>query len=448
MLKYDKLTRIWIKIMTVSSKDLLNDLQARGLIAQMTAEDELKKHLDGGSRTLYCGFDPTADSLHLGHLVPLLVLKRFQDAGHNPIALVGGATGLIGDPSFKAAERQLNTSDVVASWAEKIRGQVSQFVKFDNVPNPARVVNNLDWAGEMSVLDFLRDIGKHFSVNAMINKESVQQRLNREGAGISFTEFSYALLQGMDFAELNRAYDCTLQIGGSDQWGNIVGGIDLSRRQNQSQTFGLTVPLVTKSDGTKFGKTESGAVWLDSSKTSQYAFYQFWMNTADADVYKFLKFFTFLDLAEIDAIEKADKESGGKPQAQAILAREATKLVHGEEGLQAAERITNALFSGEADQLSEQDLEQIQLDGLPSSSLAGIDLVETPLTSLMADAGLAASGKQVKDALQRDSVFVNGVAKGLNDNMSAADIFTTTNGYFGKYFLVKLGKKKHHLFVL
>ncbi|MGO2236873.1 tyrosine--tRNA ligase [Marinomonas sp. UCMA 3892] len=434
--------------MTVSSKDLLNDLQARGLIAQMTAEDELKKHLDGGSRTLYCGFDPTADSLHLGHLVPLLVLKRFQDAGHNPIALVGGATGLIGDPSFKAAERQLNTSDVVASWAEKIRGQVSQFVKFDNVPNPARVVNNLDWAGEMSVLDFLRDIGKHFSVNAMINKESVQQRLNREGAGISFTEFSYALLQGMDFAELNRAYDCTLQIGGSDQWGNIVGGIDLSRRQNQSQTFGLTVPLVTKSDGTKFGKTESGAVWLDSSKTSQYAFYQFWMNTADADVYKFLKFFTFLDLAEIDAIEKADKESGGKPQAQAILAREATKLVHGEEGLQAAERITNALFSGEADQLSEQDLEQIQLDGLPSSSLAGIDLVETPLTSLMADAGLAASGKQVKDALQRDSVFVNGMAKGLNDNMSAADIFTTTNGYFGKYFLVKLGKKKHHLFVL
>lgn len=448
MLKYDKLTRIWIKIMTVSSKDLLNDLQARGLIAQMTAEDELKKHLDGGSRTLYCGFDPTADSLHLGHLVPLLVLKRFQDAGHNPIALVGGATGLIGDPSFKAAERQLNTSDVVASWAEKIRGQVSQFVKFDDVSNPARVVNNLDWAGEMSVLDFLRDIGKHFSVNAMINKESVQQRLNREGAGISFTEFSYALLQGMDFAELNRAYDCTLQIGGSDQWGNIVGGIDLSRRQNQSQTFGLTVPLVTKSDGTKFGKTESGAVWLDSSKTSQYAFYQFWMNTADADVYKFLKFFTFLELAEIDAIENADKESGGKPQAQAILAREATKLVHGEEGLQAAERITNALFSGEADQLSEQDLEQIQLDGLPSSSLAGIDLVETPLTSLMADAGLAASGKQVKDALQRDSVFVNGVAKGLSDNMTAADIFTAANGYFGKYFLVKLGKKKHHLFVL
>jgi tyrosyl-tRNA synthetase len=434
--------------MTVSSKDLLNDLQARGLIAQMTAEDELRKHLDGESRTLYCGFDPTADSLHLGHLVPLLVLKRFQDAGHNPIALVGGATGLIGDPSFKAAERQLNTSDIVAGWAEKIRGQVSQFVKFDDVPNPARVVNNLDWAGEMNVLDFLRDIGKHFSVNAMINKESVQQRLNREGAGISFTEFSYALLQGMDFAELNRVYGCTLQIGGSDQWGNIVGGIDLSRRQNQSQTFGLTVPLVTKSDGTKFGKTESGAVWLDATKTSQYAFYQFWLNTADADVYKFLRFFTFLSLEDIAAIEKADQESAGKPQGQLILAREATRLVHGEEGLQAAERITHALFSGEADQLSERDLEQIQLDGLPSSSLLGINLSETPLTSLMADAGLAASGKQVKDALQRDSVFVNGVAKGLDDNMAAADIFTAANGYFGKYFLVKLGKKKHHLFVL
>ncbi|MEC9255204.1 MAG: tyrosine--tRNA ligase, partial [Pseudomonadota bacterium] len=209
---------------------LIADLKERGLLNQITAEDEFNEHLNGGSRVLYCGFDPTADSLHLGHLVPLLVLRRFQDAGHKPIALVGGATGLIGDPSFKAAERQLNTADIVAGWADKIRGQVSQFIAFDGVENPAVVVNNLDWAGEMNVLDFLRDVGKHFSVNAMINKESVQQRLNREGAGISFTEFSYALLQGMDFAELNRRYDCTLQIGGSDQWGNIVGGIDLSRR--------------------------------------------------------------------------------------------------------------------------------------------------------------------------------------------------------------------------
>ncbi len=438
----------WIVKMTISSNDLLTDLQVRGLISQMTAAEAFKSHLAGGSRTLYCGFDPTADSLHLGHLVPLLVLKRFQDAGHNPIVLVGGATGLIGDPSFKSVERQLNNPDIVVSWTEKICSQVSRFVKLDGVDNSARVVNNLDWVSEMNVLDFLRDIGKHFSVNAMINKESVQQRLNRERSGISFTEFSYALLQGMDFSELNHVYDCTIQIGGSDQWGNIVGGIDLSRRQNKSKTFGMTVPLVVKSDGTKFGKTESGVVWLDSSRTSQYAFYQFWMNTADADVYKFLKFFTFLSLEEINAIEKADRESNGKPQAQLILAREATKLVHGEEGLQAAKRITNALFNDEVDQLSEQDLEQIQLDGLPSSSLQGIDLASTPLTALLVDVGLATSGKQVKDVLQRNSVFVNNQVKNLENNMDTVIIFSKEMGYFGKYFLVKLGKKKYHLFVL
>tara|TARA_R110001632_G_scaffold232439_1_gene373250 strand:- start:82 stop:1386 length:1305 start_codon:yes stop_codon:yes gene_type:complete len=434
--------------MTVSSKDLLNDLQARGLIAQMTAEDELRRHLDGGSRTLYCGFDPTADSLHIGSLVPLLMLKRFQLAGHKPLALVGGATGLIGDPSFKAVERKLNGPEVVAEWVEKLRAQVSQFIDFNDEANSAEVVNNYDWTKDLSILDFLRDVGKHFSINAMIQKESVKQRINREGEGISFTEFTYMILQSYDFAELNRRHNCTLQIGGSDQWGNITGGTDLTRRQNGNQAFGLTMPLVTKSDGTKFGKTETGTIWLDSSKTSQYAFYQFWLNSADADAYKFLKYFTFLSVEEIDAIEKQDKEGGGKPQGQSILAREVTKLVHGDDGLQAAERITQALFSGDVDSLSEQDLAQIQQDGLPSSSLFGIDLSSVPLTSLMADSGLAASGKQVKDALQRNSVFVNGVAKGLDDNMSAADIFKSENGYYGKYFLVKLGKKKHHLFVL
>jgi tyrosyl-tRNA synthetase len=434
--------------MTVSSKDLLNDLQARGLIAQMTAEDELRRHLDGGSRTLYCGFDPTADSLHIGSLVPLLMLKRFQLAGHKPLALVGGATGLIGDPSFKAVERKLNGPEVVAEWVEKLRAQVSQFIDFNDEANSAEIVNNYDWTKDLSILDFLRDVGKHFSINAMIQKESVKQRINREGEGISFTEFTYMILQSYDFAELNRRHNCTLQIGGSDQWGNITGGTDLTRRQNGNQAFGLTMPLVTKSDGTKFGKTETGTIWLDSSKTSQYAFYQFWLNSADADAYKFLKYFTFLSVEEIDAIEKQDKEGGGKPQGQSILAREVTKLVHGNDGLQAAERITQALFSGDVDSLSEQDLAQIQQDGLPSSSLSGIDLSSVPLTSLMADSGLAASGKQVKDALQRNSVFVNGVAKGLDDNMSAADIFKSENGYYGKYFLVKLGKKKHHLFVL
>jgi tyrosyl-tRNA synthetase len=426
---------------------LIADLKERGLLNQITAEDEFNEHLNGGSRVLYCGFDPTADSLHLGHLVPLLVLRRFQDAGHKPIALVGGATGLIGDPSFKAAERQLNTADIVAGWADKIRGQVSQFIAFDGVENPAVVVNNLDWAGEMNVLDFLRDVGKHFSVNAMINKESVQQRLNREGAGISFTEFSYALLQGMDFAELNRRYDCTLQIGGSDQWGNIVGGIDLSRRQNGAQTFGLTVPLVTKSDGTKFGKTESGAVWLDPSKTSPYAFYQFWMNTADADVYKFLRYFTFLPVEKIAEIEAHDATIEGRKTAQPILAEEVTRMVHGQEALDSARRITEALFSGDLTQLSESELEQIKQDGLPSSGLDITGLGDKPLTAILSEAGMG-QGKQVKDALGRNAVIVNGQAYGMDDLMKGAEIFSADNAMYGRFFMVRMGKKKHHLFEL
>lgn len=426
---------------------LIADLKERGLLNQITAEDEFNEHLNGGSRVLYCGFDPTADSLHLGHLVPLLVLRRFQDAGHKPIALVGGATGLIGDPSFKAAERQLNTADIVAGWADKIRGQVSQFIAFDGVENPAVVVNNLDWAGEMNVLDFLRDVGKHFSVNAMINKESVQQRLNREGAGISFTEFSYALLQGMDFAELNRRYDCTLQIGGSDQWGNIVGGIDLSRRQNGAQTFGLTVPLVTKSDGTKFGKTESGAVWLDPSKTSPYAFYQFWMNTADADVYKFLRYFTFLPVEKIAEIEAHDSTIEGRKTAQPILAEEVTRMVHGQEALDSARRITEALFSGDLTQLSESELEQIKQDGLPSSGLDITGLGDKPLTAILSEAGMG-QGKQVKDALGRNAVIVNGQAYGMDDLMKGAEIFSAGNAMYGRFFMVRMGKKKHHLFEL
>lgn len=424
---------------------LIADLKERGLLNQVTADDEFIEHLESGARTLYCGFDPTADSLHLGHLVPLLVLTRFQQAGHNPIALVGGATGLIGDPSFKAAERQLNTPDIVAGWADKIRNQVSQFIKFEGVDNPAQVVNNLDWAGQMNVLDFLRDVGKHFSVNAMINKESVQQRLNRDGAGISFTEFSYALLQGMDFAELNRRYNCTLQIGGSDQWGNIVGGIDLARRENGAQTFGLTVPLVTKADGTKFGKTESGAVWLDPSKTSPYAFYQFWMNTADADVYKFLRYFTFLPVEKIAEIEAQDAEIQGRKTAQPILADEVTRMVHGEEALESAKRITEALFSGDVTQLSERELEQIKQDGLPSSDLNTAELADKPLTSLLSDAGLG-QGKQIKDALGRNAVIVNGTAYGMDDLMKGEQIFSAQQAMFGRFFLVKLGKKKYHLF--
>ena len=430
-----------------NGQQLLQQLQSRDLVAQISGDQELQSHLDQ-PRTVYCGFDPTADSLHLGHLVPLLVLKRLQQAGHTPIALVGGATGLIGDPSFKADERKLNSPEVIAGWADKIKTQVSQFIDFDCGDNSAIVANNLDWIAELSALDFLRDVGKHFSVNSMIAKESVKQRIDREGSGISFTEFSYSLLQGLDFAELNKHHNCTLQVGGSDQWGNIVGGIDLARRRNQAQCFGLTVPLITKSDGTKFGKTEAGAVWLDPKKTSPYSFYQFWLNVADADVYKFLKYFTFLPLEEINTIEAEDANAQGRPQAQGILAREVTELVHGKAGLDAALRITDALFSGESGDLSEQDLQQLRQDGLPSCSLCDEDLSQKPLTQLFADAGVVKAGREVKDALGRNSVFINGIAKGSEDNMNAQQLFSADNALYGRFFLVRIGKKKYHLFEL
>lgn len=426
---------------------LINDLKARGLFNDCTGEADLVEKMDAGCTTLYCGFDPTADSLHIGSLVPLLTLKRFQLAGHKPLALVGGATGLIGDPSFKAAERKLNGPEVVASWVSKLKSQVSRFIDFDCGENSAEVVNNLDWTENLSTLDFLRDIGKHFSVNQMIQKESVKQRLDREGAGISFTEFTYMILQSYDFAELNRRHNCTLQIGGSDQWGNITGGTELTRRMNGNQVFGLTLPLVTKSDGTKFGKTESGTIWLDPLKTSPYAFYQFWINTADADVYKFLRYFTFLSVEEIDALEKSDAEIEGRKQAQGVLASEVTKLIHGEEGLAAAERISQALFSGDTQQLSENDLEQIKLDGLPSSDINSADLIDRPLTQILSEAGMG-QGKQVKDALGRNAVIVNGVAHGMDALMNAPAIYSQENALFGRFFITKLGKKKYHLFEL
>lgn len=433
--------------MTRLDTRLLADLEARGLIAQMTGENGLSEYLSEAPRTLYCGFDPTADSLHIGHLVPLLALKRFQDAGHKPIALVGGATGLIGDPSFKAQERQLNTPDVVAGWVERLRSQISRFVSFDCGDNSAEMANNLDWFGPMTALEFLRDVGKHFSVNSMIAKESVKQRIDREGAGISFTEFSYSLLQALDFAELHKRYGCSLQLGGSDQWGNITAGIDLTRRMHGGAVHGLTMPLVTKADGTKFGKTESGTIWLDPEKTSPYAFYQFWLGTADADVYKFLRYFTFLSVERIAEIEAEDAQAGGRPQAQRALAEQMTALIHGDDGLAAAQRITEALFSGELADLSVADLEQLRLDGLPSAELSRGDLLERPLTQLLADVGMAA-GKQVKDALGRNAVWVNTVAAGMDDNMKAAEVFAAEKALGDGYYVVRLGKKKYQLLVI
>jgi tyrosyl-tRNA synthetase len=426
---------------------LIGGLQERELVAQMTGgAEELEAHL-GQSRSVYCGFDPTADSLHIGSLVPLLALRRFQLAGHRPIALVGGATGLIGDPSHKAEERQLNASEVVAGWADRLKAQVGRFIDFDAGAASAVVVNNLDWMGGLSALDFLRDVGKHFSVNAMINKESVRQRLARSDAGISFTEFSYLLLQSYDFAELYQRYGCTVQIGGSDQWGNITGGIDLARRLHRATVYGLTLPLVTKADGTKFGKTESGTVWLDPSKTSPYAFYQFWVNTSDADVYRFLRYFTFLPVAEISAIEQADAARSGRRMAQQVLAHQLTELVHGRDAVVAAQRIAVALFEGGgAAALTEQDLAQLTQDGLGCARIGRSRLAEKTFMQLLVGVGVANSGKQVKDALARGAVTVNDRAVSSAESVQSEAVLAAERALFGRFYLVRIGKKQHYLF--
>jgi len=422
--------------MTATDTNLLADLQMRGLVNQMTAPEELIEHLKE-SRVLYCGFDPTADSLHIGSLVPLLVLRRFQQAGHKPLALVGGATGMIGDPSFKSQERKLNTVDVINHWVTRLKAQVSSFIDFNAQDNSAQVVNNYDWTKDVDVLTFLRDVGKHFSVSSMIQKESVKQRLERDGEGISFTEFAYMILQSFDFSQLYKQYNCTLQIGGSDQWGNITGGIDLTRRQHRAQVFGLTLPLVTKSDGTKFGKTESGTIWLDAKKTSQYAFYQFWINTADSDVYKFLRFFTFLSEEKMLAIEEQDKVAQGKPQAQSVLACEVTRLVHGEEGLQAALRISEALFSGKLEQLTQEDLQQLYLDGMPASST---NEKATTLVQALVVSGLAKSNKMAREFISNSAVSING------EKVSDVEmVLTSSSGLHEQYHIIKRGKKLFHL---
>ncbi len=429
----------WRVDVASSAFDIIGDLESRGLVAQLSSGDELSGILQA-SRTLYAGFDPTAESLHIGNLVPLLALRRFQLAGHRPIALVGGATGLIGDPSFKASERQLNSSEVVEQWVSRIKSQVSQYVDFDSGESGAIVVNNLDWMRDVNVLEFLRTIGKHFSVNSMIQKDSVKQRLERDGAGISFTEFTYMILQSYDFSELYKRYGCILQIGGSDQWGNITGGIDLTRRLHKAQVYGLTIPLVTKADGQKFGKTETGTVWLNAEKTSPYAFYQFWLNAADADVYRFLKFFTFLPVTEIDAIEAADKAALGKPEAQRILAREVTRLVHGEEGKKAAERITEALFSGDIARLDLGDFDQLRLDGVPSTQILEKSL---SIVNALVATGLAPSNRVARELIASGSINMNGQTL-----QSEEFEIHQENVLFGQYALLRRGKKTFHLLCL
>jgi len=409
---------------------LFDDLNLRGLIAQTSNADALKDFLQH-PQTVYCGFDPTAGSLHIGHLVPLLMLKRFYDAGHNVIALVGGATGAIGDPSFKATERTLNTLDTVAGFASELESQIEQLMR-PHLGCELKLVNNNDWFRDINIIAFFRDIGKHFSVNEMMRRESVKQRLDRPDVGISFTEFSYTLLQSYDFVRLNRDHGCTLQIGGNDQWGNIVSGIDLTRRINQAKVDGLTLPLITKSDGTKFGKTETGTVWLDAKKTSPYSFYQFWLNIADSDVYPMLGYYTFLTLEQIASIKQHDKSSNHKPIAQRILAEQITEFVHGKAALQSAQRMSQVLFSSDAgvQELTLEELQQLELDGLPCVRIEPHETVANALVKSQ----LASSLTKARDLLNAGAIRINGEPaedKALGHSLAL----------FDQYWLLQRGKK-------
>ena len=412
-------------------KILLDDLKARGLVAQASDLNAITQLLCT-PQSVYCGFDPTAGSLHIGHLVPLLLLKRFQDAGHQALAVLGGATGMIGDPSFKATERSLNTPETVRGWVNDLARQIQDLLE-PHLQKPLLLVNNADWLQQVNVVEFLRDVGKHFSVNNLLNRESVKQRLLRPEQGISFTEFSYSLLQAYDFAELYRRYNCRLQIGGNDQWGNILSGIDYTRRSQTAEVFGLTLPLITKADGTKFGKTESGTIWLDANKTSPYAFYQFWLATADADVYRFLRYYTFLSCAEIDALAAADQASGAKPEAQRILAEQLTGFVHGQAGLASAQRISSALFSGQVQHLQLSELQQLALDGLPC-----VEVTEQTLSEVLVKSGLANSKRLARELLASGAISING-------EKVTAEQQQLGFALYDQYWLIQRGKKHFSL---
>ena len=423
----------------MSAQAFIDELRWRGLLTQVSDEAGLLEHLDGGRRTLYCGFDPTADSLHIGSLVPLLALRRFQLQGHRPLLLLGGATGLIGDPSGRDDERSLNREDTVGAWVDALRDQVSSFLDFETADgSAAKIVNNLDWTSDLSVIDFLRDIGKHFSVNAMIQRESVKARLERAEQGISYTEFSYMLLQAMDFLRLAQNEGCSVQIGGSDQWGNIVSGIDLIRRHMGKTAYAFTMPLVTKADGTKFGKSAAGAIWLDPQKTSPYTFYQFWLNSADADVGSFLKLFTFLDQQEIAGLEALMEEHPERREAHRKLAQEVTGLVHGADAVIAAERISASLFSGDTQSLLERDLNELRQDGLSSSVCEpGVGIL-----TVLVEAGLTKSTGEARKLIQGNGIKLNG--------MPVSDVSRTLDfddALFQRFYLIRKGKKNYHLIV-
>lgn len=412
----------------------LNDLKQRGLIAQLTNEEKITTQLNNGAK-LYCGFDPTADSLHVGSLLPLITLLRFKKAGHTVMPLIGGATGMIGDPSFKAQERTLNDEATVQSFKASIIEQIQSIIGHDT-----HVIDNNDWTADMNVIEFLRDVGKHFSVNAMINRDSVKSRLEREDQGISFTEFSYQLLQSMDFWHLFKNESCSMQLGGSDQWGNITTGIDLIHRRegNDAIATGITIPLVTKSDGTKFGKTESGAIWLSAEKTSPFNFFQFWLNVKDSDIEKLFKMFSFRSIEDINSILDADKKLK-KPMAQQLLAEELTLIVHGKTAFESVMRMNNALFNNNFDNLEEVDFIALEKDGMPS-----LTTNEKSLLELLVVSGLAKSKREGRDFIKSGAVSVNGI-KNVESDFDAINNMRVNDFKLSKFAILQRGKRNFTL---
>lgn len=412
---------------------LIEDLKWRGLIYQQTDEQGIEDLLNKEQVTLYCGADPTADSLHIGHLLPFLTLRRFQEHGHRPIVLIGGGTGMIGDPSGKSEERVLQTEEQVEANVQGLSKQMHRLFEF-GTDKGAVLVNNKDWLGQISLISFLRDYGKHVGVNYMLGKDSIQTRLEH---GISYTEFTYTILQAIDFGHLNRELNCKIQVGGSDQWGNITSGIDLMRRMyGQTEAFGLTIPLVTKSDGKKFGKSESGAVWLDPEKTSPYEFYQFWINQSDEDVIKFLKYFTFLDKEEIDRLEQSKEEAPHLREAQKALAENVTKFIHGEEALNDAIRISKALFSGDLKSLTGKELKEGFKD-VPQVSLSS---ETTNIIEALIETGIATSKRQAREDVNNGAIYING------ERQQSVDYELSNDDKIDNEFtIIRRGKKKYFM---
>ncbi|UXS30298.1 tyrosine--tRNA ligase [Staphylococcus delphini] len=412
---------------------LLEELSWRGLVYQQTDEEGIEALLNKEEVKIYCGADPTADSLHIGHLLPYLTLRRFQEAGHRPIVLVGGGTGMIGDPSGKSEERVLQTEAQVDKNVRGIQKQMEQLFDF-NVENGPILVNNFDWLSQISLIEFLRDYGKHVGVNYMLGKDSIQTRLE---TGISYTEFTYTILQAIDFGHLNRVHDCKIQIGGSDQWGNITSGIELMRRMyGVTDVYGFTIPLVTKADGKKFGKSESGTVWLDPEKTSPYEFYQFWINTTDDDVIKFLKYFTFLSKADIEALEKSVVEEPHLRKAQTTLAEEVTRFIHGEDALAEAQRISQALFKGDLKSLSAEEIKAGFKD-VPQVTLSN---ETTNLVDALVETKISSSKRQAREDITNGAIYINGERQqDLEYTLSSDDRYDDT------FTIIRRGKKKYFM---